>query len=143
MAITGQEIKNKITDLYKNYVGGFVEAEIKSLLTDIVVFIEGGTVSQYGKRKLLSGSVIDWAEGVDVYTKTITAPLIITDANLPSGDKTKLITVIISGAFTVTLPAYYVWKGGVADGISDKYVFDCINGSAGEKRVEYTIIPNA
>jgi len=39
--------------------------------------------------------------------------------------------------------AHYVWKGGVAGGVSDAYVFDCINGNAGSLRVEYTITPNA
>jgi len=103
-----------------------------------------GFSKKYGTRAVLSAAQIDWADGVDVYTKTITAALTLTEINLPQGNKVFIKKLIIEGNFPVTMPgAHYVWKGGVAGGVSDAYVFDCINGNAGSLRVEYTITPNA
>jgi len=106
--------------------------------------VETGKANKYGTRAVLSAAQIDWADGVDVYTKTITGPLVLTEINLPQGANVFIKKAVINGNHPVTMPgAHYVWKGGVADGVSDAYVFDCINGNAGSLRVEYTITPNA
>jgi len=105
---------------------------------------KGFGLTKYGTRAVLAAAEIDWADGVDVYTKNITAALALTEINLPQGSNVFIKKLIISGNFPVTMPgAHYVWKGGVAGGVSDAYVFDCINGNAGSLRVEYTITPNA
>lgn len=102
------------------------------------------TGNKYGTRAVLAAAQIDWADGVDVHTKTITAALALTEINLPQGANVFIKKLIIDGNFPVTMPgAHYVWKGGVAGGVSDAYVFDCINGNAGSLRIEYTITPNA
>jgi len=99
---------------------------------------------KYGTRAVLAAAEIDWADGVDVYTKDLTEALVLTEINLPQGANVFIKKLIANNNFPVTMPgAHYVWKGGVAGGVSDAYVFDCINGNAGSLRVEYTITPNA
>jgi len=103
-----------------------------------------GFSKKYGTRAVLAAAQIDWADGVDVYTKDLTEALVLTEINLPQGDNVFIKKLIANNNFPVTMPgAHYVWKGGVAGGVSDAYVFDCINGNAGSLRVEYTITPNA
>ena len=103
-----------------------------------------GFGKKYGTRAVLAAAEIDWADGVDVYTKELTEALVLTEINLPQGSNVFIKKLIANNNFPVTMPgAHYVWKGGVAGGVSDAYVFDCINGNAGSLRIEYTITPNA
>lgn len=98
---------------------------------------------KYGTRTALAGTVINWSTDTDTYTKTLTANTTLTDSNLPSGTNTRTITLIIDGAFTLTVPSYWKLKGGVYSTTKqNQIVLQCVNGTAGSERVNYVINPD-
>ena len=93
-------------------------------------------------RVVLSTANIDWSLGTD-FTKTLAANWTITETNLPTGTDTKCIVVYVTGAFTITPPAYWKKHGtGAYDGAKiNMFVIDCLNGTGASEDVKYTIIP--
>lgn len=96
------------------------------------------------KRVDMAGSnVIDWSAG-DTFIKVLTAPTTISDTNLPQGTDTKEISIHVSGDQPLTVPSYWVWKGGIYVGTkSNQIVVELINGNVGSEFATYTIIPDA
>ena len=93
-------------------------------------------------RIVLSTDNIDWSLGKE-FTKTLTANWTITETNLPTGTDTDCIIIYVTGAFTITPPAYWKKHGtGAYDGTKvNMYVIDCLNGTSASEDVKYAIIP--
>ena len=86
---------------------------------------------------------IDWSLGTSFIHPTITAPITLTDSNLPQGVKTKPISVDIDGDFPINIPAYWVHLGGDYDGVNGStLILDCINGTVASELVHYKFIAN-
>jgi len=83
---------------------------------------------------------LDW-NAADVWELTLTGATVISDTNLPTGTATKVIELIVKGAFSITLPAY--WEATPASEAYtgakwNHYVVSCINGTAASERVIYS-----
>jgi len=87
-------------------------------------------------RQAVSASDINWSAG-GVYTKTLSAATTFTFSNLQLN---KVITLVASGNFTITLPAYCKRISGEYDGSTTNYIqFHCTNNASGSEEVWYTI----
>jgi hypothetical protein len=87
-------------------------------------------------RQAVSTSAINWSLG-GVYTKTLTAATTFTFSNLQLN---KTITLVVSGNYTITLPAYCKKISGTYDGTVTNYIqFHCTNATGGSEEVWYTI----
>lgn len=87
-------------------------------------------------RQAVGASAIDWSLG-GVYTKTLTAATTFTFSNLQLN---KVITLVTSGNFTITLPAYCKRISGTYDGATTNYLqFHCTNATGGSEEVWFTI----
>jgi len=114
-----------------------------NLKAALLAYFDGIYSKKYGTRTVLSGTAIDWSADTDVYTKTLTTNTTLTDINLPSGTNTRTITLSIDGAYTLTVPAYWKWKGGTYDTTkTNQIVLQCVNGNSGSERVNYIINPD-
>lgn len=83
---------------------------------------------------------IDW-NAADVWDLTLTGATTITDTNLPTGTATKVIEFLITGAFGLTLPAYWVAlpSSQAYDGAKlNHIVISCIRGTSGSELVYYS-----
>jgi len=91
-------------------------------------------------RQAVSASDINWAAG-GVFTKTLSAATTFTFSNLQLN---KVITLVASGNFTITLPAYCKRISGEYDGSTTNYIqFHCTNNASGSEEVWYTISKQA
>lgn len=67
---------------------------------------------------------------------TMTADTTFTDTNLPTGNNTETATFYLSGNFTPTFPSYWLFGGGVYDGVGTYLLaLECINGTSGSEKV--------
>lgn len=133
--------------LQKQITDGFTASNIKTILG--ISTLSGsntgdqdlsGYAKKYGTRTVLSGTAIDWSTDTDTYTKTLTANTTLTDVNLPTGTNTRTIVLSIDGAFTLTVPSYWKYKGGVYSTTKiNQIVMQCVNGNSGSERVNYVI----
>lgn len=88
----------------------------------------------------LTGTELDW-KSVKEYVKTLTENATFTDVNLPTGTETGLLILHLTGDFAVTFPSYWQHKGGEYDGSKwNMIVADCLNGNAGDEKVNFTIL---
>jgi len=83
---------------------------------------------------------IDW-NAADVWQLTLTGATTITDTNLPTGTATKVIELMVKGAFAITLPAY--WEATPASGAYtgakwNHFVISCIVGTTSLEKVIYS-----
>lgn len=91
-------------------------------------------------RQAVAAAAIDWSLG-GVYTKTMTAATTFTFSNLQLN---KVITLVLAGNYTVTLPAYCKRISGTYDGATTNYLqFHCTNSTGGSEEVWYTISKQA
>lgn len=91
-------------------------------------------------RQALASTAIDWSLG-GVYTKVMTANTTFTFGNL---QQNKVITLILSGNYTVAFPAYCKRISGTYDGSTANYIqFHCTNNASGSEEVWYTISKQA
>ena len=82
---------------------------------------------------------IDW-NAASVFVLTMTANTTFSFSNLPTGVNSKIITVIITGAFVPTFPAIATPKPAtdVYDGAKlNQYTINCINGTAASEMIYY------
>jgi len=80
----------------------------------------------------ISAANIDWSSA-GVFTKTLTAAITFTFSNLQLN---KVITVVLTGDFTVTLPAYVKVVSGIYDGTVSNYIqFHCTNAGSTTEQV--------
>jgi len=92
--------------------------------------------SDLSQRVAVSASDIDWSSG-GIYTKTISGATTFTFSNLKLN---KTITLVISGNYTITLPAYCKKISGTYDGTVSNYIqFHCTNATGGSEEVWFTI----
>ena len=89
----------------------------------------------------VSASDIDWS-AASIFTKTITTGTTLTFSNLQLN---KVITLIISGNYTLALPGYCKRISGSYSGsASNNYIqFHCTNDASGSEQVWYTISQEA
>ena len=83
---------------------------------------------------------VDW-NAADVWQLTLTGATTITDSNLPTGTATKVIEFLVTGAFGITFPAYYVAlpSSQAYDGAKlNHIVISCIRGTGGSELVYYS-----
>jgi len=83
---------------------------------------------------------VDW-NAAEVWQLTLTGATTITDTNLPTGTATKVIELMVKGAFSITLPAY--WEATPASGAYtgtkwNHFVISCIVGTAASEKVIYS-----
>jgi len=88
------------------------------------------------QRSAVSASAIDWSAAA-IFTKTLGANTTFTFSNLQLN---KVITLLVSGNYTVTLPTYCKRISGTYSGTAANYIqFHCVNISEGSEEVWYTI----
>jgi len=83
---------------------------------------------------------IDW-NAAEVWQLTLTGATTITDTNLPTGTATKVIELVVKGAFAITLPAY--WEATPSSGTYtgakwNHFVVSCIIGTTSSEKVIYS-----
>lgn len=87
-------------------------------------------------RNTVAAANIDWNAG-GVFTKTITGTTTFTFSNLQLN---KVITLVLTGNFAITLPAYCKKISGTYGGTVSNYIqFHCTNATGGSEEVWYTI----
>jgi len=82
---------------------------------------------------------IDWNAG-SVFVLTMTANTTFSFANLPTGVNSKIITVILTGAFVPTFPAIATPKPATdvyAGAKLNEYTINCVNGTAASEMIYY------
>ena len=83
----------------------------------------------------VSGSTpLDW-DSYKVFEFTLTGATTLTDLNLPTGTETKVIELVITGDFVLTLPAYWeaLPSNDAYDGtVRNHIVVSCINGDTND-----------
>ena len=82
---------------------------------------------------------IDWNAG-SAFVLTMTANTTFSFANLPPGVNSKIITVIITGAFVPTFPGIATLKPATdvyAGAKLNQYTINCINGTAASEMIFY------
>ena len=88
----------------------------------------------------MASTSIDWSLG-GVYSKVMGANTTFTFAGL---QQNKVITLILSGNYTATFPAYCKRISGTYDGNVVNYIqFHCTNNASGSEEVWYTISKQA
>ena len=143
---TDNSNNNAVNTLYSSLVsnathtGEVTGATSLTIASDVVDL--DNLANEQKARVVLSTANIDWSLGTD-FTKTLAANWTITETNLPTGTDTKCIVVYVTGAFTITPPAYWKKHGtGAYDGAKiNMFVIDCLNGTGASEDVKYTIIP--
>ena len=83
---------------------------------------------------------IDWAAG-HVWDLTLTGATTLTNSNLPTGTNTKVIELLVTGAFALTFPA--IWtalpSSQAYDGAKlNHIVVSCINGTTSSEKIYYS-----
>lgn len=84
---------------------------------------------------------IDW-DAFKVFEYTLTALTVFSDSNLPTGTDTKVIELILTGDFTITLPAYWeaLPSNDDYDGtVRNHLVVSCIKGTTSSEDVVYSL----
>ena len=82
---------------------------------------------------------IDWNAG-SVFVLTMTADTTFSFSNLPTGVNSKIITVIVTGAFVPTFPTIATLKSAtdVYNGAKlNQYTINCVNGTAASEMIYY------
>ena len=82
---------------------------------------------------------IDWNSG-SIFVLTMTANTTFSFSNLPTGVNSKIITVILTGAFVPTFPVIATQKPStdVYGGAKlNQYTINCINGTAASEMIYY------
>ncbi len=109
-------------------------------------FVGDGMVTQsklgedLTSRQTVASTSIDWSLG-GVYSKVMGANTTFTFAGL---QQNKVITLILSGNYTATFPAYCKRISGTYDGNVVNYIqFHCTNNASGSEDVWYTISKQA
>ena len=99
----------------------------------------------YGTRiddNTVTGSYnIDWELG-SVWDITLTGNTTLVDVNLPTSTSTKVITLLVTGNFTLNFPLYWspLPDSDTYLGTGENYItIDCINGTSSSEIVYYTI----
>ncbi len=88
------------------------------------------------QRRAVSTNNIDWSTA-GVFTKTISSNTTFTFSNLQLN---KVITLMLSGNYTVQLPSYCKRISGTySGGVSNYIQFHCTNATSGSEEVWYTI----
>ena len=88
---------------------------------------------------------LDWADPNATFVKTQTANSTFTFSNLPTGTKTKTITMHLNpSTFSGSFPAYCTKIGAnvIEPSVANVIVFECVNGNSGSELVYYTVNPN-
>lgn len=107
------------------------------LKTDIVDFLDYFRLS---RKNSISALDIDWSSGA-IFTKTLSANSTFTFSNLMLN---KTITLVLSGNYTVTLPAYCKRISGTYDGSTANYIqLHCTDEQSGTEEVWFTISKQA
>lgn len=87
-------------------------------------------------RSSVAASDIDWNAG-GVFTKTMTGDTTFTFSNLRLN---KVVTLILTGDFTITLPSYCKRIEGEYSGAVSNYIqFHCVNAASGSEEVWFVI----
>lgn len=83
---------------------------------------------------------LNWNNGV--FVLTLTGDTTLSDINLPTGTNTKVIEMIVTGDFALTLPAYWTARPSndsyVGTG-ENHFAVSCINGNSGTEKVIYSL----
>ena len=87
-------------------------------------------------RSALSGTSIDWSAAA-IFTKTLSTGTTFTFSNLQLN---KVITLVITGNYTLSLPSYCKRISGTYDGAVSNYIqLHCTNATSSSEEVWYTI----
>lgn len=120
---------------------------IRTVWSDVWTYIKSKADSVYQPKGIrvtnatTTGSyAIDW-NAADVWQLTLTGATTLTDTNLPTGTATKVIELVVKGAFAITIPAY--WEatpssGAYTGGKWNHFVISCIVGTAASEKVIYS-----
>jgi len=120
--------------LKENVSGGYDE----TTLTDNVGYVHLNSTLK--SRVAVSAADMDWSAG-GVFTKTLSGNTTFTFSNLQMN---KVITLVVSGNYTITLPGYCNKISGTYSGSTTNYIqFHCTNATSGAEEVWYTISQEA
>ena len=82
---------------------------------------------------------LDW-EAYGSFEMTMDEACTFSDSNLPTGDKTNNMTLILTGDFVATFPSYYEFGGDTYDGTVENLIAcECVDGDGASERVVCTI----
>lgn len=90
---------------------------------------------------IVTSKAIDW-NAYSLFDFTMTGDTTLSDSNLPTGTNTKVIEMIITGDFVLTLPAYWEAEPGndAYDGtVRNHLVVTCVKGDSGSEDVIYQL----
>lgn len=91
-------------------------------------------------RVAVSAADIDWSAG-GVFTKTLSGNTTFTFSNLQLN---RIITLVVSGNYTLTLPSSCKRISGTYSGSGSNYIqFHCTNAASGSEEVWYVISQEA
>ena len=92
-----------------------------------------------------TSDILNWADPNATFVKNQTANSTFTFSNLPTGTKTKTITLHLNpGTYSGSFPAYCTKIGAnvIEPSVANILVFECVNGNSGSELVYYTVNPN-
>jgi hypothetical protein len=113
---------------------GFLYLKLISKLNNVEKTIDLNAVKR--DTATVSGTkTLDW-QAYGTFYYNLTGNTTFTDVNLPSGDNTENITLVITGS-QPTFPSYWKYIGETYVPGSDYYVFaaECVNGNTGSELV--------
>ncbi len=121
--------------IFKENSGGTYD---ETTLTDNVNYSHLNSTLK--SRVAVSAAEIDWSAG-GVFTKTLSADTTFTFSNLQLN---KVIALVLSGNYIVTLPTYCNKISGTYSGSATNYIqLHCTNATSSSEEVWYTISQEA
>lgn len=104
-----------------------------------------GNYAQKGTRLTanISGATdLDWGTTNQVFEYTLTADASLSDVSLPQGVNTKVIELLVTGDFVLTIPSTWTAlpNNDAYNGLIENHIIvSCINGNSGTEKIIYSL----
>ena len=91
----------------------------------------------------ISGATdLDWSTSNQVFEYTLTADASLSDVSLPQGTNTKVIELLVTGDFVLTIPSTWTAlpNNDAYNGLIENHIIvSCINGNSGTEKIIYSL----